>query len=158
MLNILTVKLEGFREISRFEIRTVGIVQHVYKRRLDTTFKRERESCRMATTTTDKGKGLERPKFSGKDEDYQVWITKFEAYAKVKGFYMVMAGTDVLPPANQATKTAPELKVEEKNDTGYCTMLLAMDSAGKAFTIVALAKTMELPAGCVRRHQEDVRA
>ena len=72
----------------------------------------------MATTTTYKGKGLECPKFLGKDEDYQVWITKFEAYAKVKGFYMVMAGTDIPPLANQATKTAPELKVEEKNDTG----------------------------------------
>ena len=47
----------------------------------------------MATTTTDKGKGLECPKFSGKDEEYQVWITKFEAYSKVKGFYKVMAGT-----------------------------------------------------------------
>ena len=98
-------------------------------------------------TSTEKGKGLECPKFSGKDEDYQIWITKFEAYTKVKGFYTVMAGTDVPPPANQATKTAPELK----NDTGYCTMLLAMDSAGKAFTMVALAKTTELPAGCLKK-------
>ena len=73
------------------------------------------------STTTDKGKGLECPKFSGKDEEYQVWITKFEAYAKVKHFYMVMAGTDVPPLANQATKTAPELKVVEKNNAGYCT-------------------------------------
>ena len=39
--------------------------------------------------------------------------------------------------------TAPEQKVEEKNDTEYCTMLLAMDTTGKAFTMVALAKTME---------------
>ena len=38
-------------------------------------------------TTADKGKGLECPKFMGKDEEYQVWITKFETYAKVKGFY-----------------------------------------------------------------------
>ena len=42
-------------------------------------------------TTAGKGKGLEGPMFSGKDEEYQVWITKFEAYAKVKGFYKVMA-------------------------------------------------------------------
>ena len=46
----------------------------------------------MATTMTEEGKGLECPKFSGKDEDYQFWITKFEAYAKVKGFYTVPAG------------------------------------------------------------------
>ena len=102
-------------------------------------------------TTTEKGKGLECPKFSGKDENYQIWITKFEAYAKVKGFYTVMAGTNVPPPANQATKTAPELKVEEKNDTGYCTMLLAMDSTSKVFTMVALAKMAALPAGCLNK-------
>ena len=111
-------------------------------------------------STADKGKGLECPKFSGKDEDYQVWITKFEAYAKVKGFYSVMAGTEVPPPVSQAAKSADELKVEEKNDTGYCTMLLAMDSTGKAFTMVALAKTMEPPSRMleesVRRHQDDI--
>ena len=63
-------------------------------------------------TTTEKGKCLECPKFSGKDEDYQIWITKFEAYAKVKGFYKVMAGTEVLPLMCPTTKTAAELKVE----------------------------------------------
>ena len=55
------VKLEGFRGFQGLKVRTVQIVQHVYKRHLDTTIKRERESCRMATTTTDKGKGLECP-------------------------------------------------------------------------------------------------
>ena len=79
-------------------------------------------------TTPDKGKGLDCPKFSGKDEEYQVWITKFEAYTKVKGFYKVMAGTEVQPLASQATKSADEQKVEDKNDTRYCTMLLAMDN------------------------------
>ena len=70
-------------------------------------------------TTADKGKGLECPKFSGKDEEYQVWITKFEAYARVKGFYNVMAGTEVPPLANQTPKSADEMKVEERNDTGW---------------------------------------
>ena len=46
-------------------------------------------------TTTDKGKGLECPKSSGKDDEYQVWVTKFDAYAKVKGFYKIMAGTGI---------------------------------------------------------------
>ena len=71
----------------------------------------------MATTTTEKGKGLECPKFSGKDEE--VWITKFEAYAELKGFYKVMAGTEVLPLVSQTTRMAPEQKAEERNDTGY---------------------------------------
>ena len=108
-------------------------------------------------TTADKGKGLECPKFLGKDEEYQVWITKFEAYAKVKGFYSVMAGTEVLPPASQATKTAPELKVEEKNDTGYCTMLLVMESTGKSFTMVALAKMTALTEGCLKKAYDDIK-
>ena len=109
------------------------------------------------STTTDKGKGLECPKFSGKDEDHQVWITKFEAYAKVKGFYKVMAGTKVLPLVSQVTRMAPKQKVEEKNDTGYCTMLLAIDTTGKAFTMVALAKTTELPEGCLKTAYDSIK-
>ena len=113
----------------------------------------------MATTTTDKGKSIECLNFSGKVEEYQVWITKFEAYGSVKGFYNVMAGTKTLPPANQTLKSAEELKVEEKNDTGYRTMLLAMDSTRKAFTMVALAKTSfrRMLEESVRQHQEDIR-
>ena len=45
-------------------------------------------------TTKDASKGIECPKFSGKDEDYQVWVTKFEAYSMVKGFYKIMDGTE----------------------------------------------------------------
>ena len=36
-------------------------------------------------------------------------------------------------------------------------MLLAMDSTGKAFTMVALAKTMELPAGCLKKAYNDIK-
>ena len=107
--------------------------------------------------TTEKGKSLECPKFSGKDKDYQVWITKFEAYMKVKGFDKVMAGTEVLALASQVNKSAEELKSEEGNDTGYCTMLLAMDSTRKAFTMVALAKTAALPAGCLKKAYDDTK-
>ena len=82
-------------------------------------------------TTKDASKGIECPKFLGKDEDYQVWVTKFEAYSMVKGFYKIMDGTEVPVPNAQANKTAEELKLEEKNDVGYCTLLLALDSKGK---------------------------
>ena len=37
-------------------------------------------------TKKDASKGIECPKFLGKDEDYQVWVTKFVAYSKVKAF------------------------------------------------------------------------
>ena len=110
-------------------------------------------------TTTDKGEGegLGCPKFSGKDDEYQVWITKFEAYAKVKGFDKIVAGTEVPPPASQAVKSADEMKSQERNDHGCCTMLLAMDSTGKAFTMVALAKTAALPAGCLKKAYNDIK-
>ena len=79
------VKLEGFRDFRKLKRRMVRTVQHIYKCHLDLLRLREEDSCKMATTA-DKGKGLEGPGFSGNDEEYQVWITKFEAYAKVKGF------------------------------------------------------------------------
>ena len=36
-------------------------------------------------------------------------------------------------------------------------MLLAMERAGKAFTMVALAKTTELPAGCLKKAYDDIK-
>ena len=76
-------------------------------------------------TTKDASKGIECPKFSGKDEDNQVWVTKFEAYAMVKGFYKIMDGTEVLVPCAQANKNAEELKLEEKktSDIARCSWL-----------------------------------
>ena len=55
-------------------------------------------------TTKDASKGIECPKFPGKEEDYQVWVTKFDAYSMVKGFYKIMDGTKVLVPYAQANK------------------------------------------------------
>ena len=40
-------------------------------------------------TTKDASKGIECLKFSGKEEDYQVCVTKFDAYSMVKGFYRI---------------------------------------------------------------------
>ena len=103
-------------------------------------------------TTKDASKGIECPKFLSKDEDYQVWVTKLEAYSMVKGFYKIMDGTKVPVPYAQANKTAEELKLEEKQDVGYCTLLLAMDSKGKAFSKVANAKPANQPQGRLKRH------
>ena len=36
-------------------------------------------------------------------------------------------------------------------------MLLAMDTTGNAFTMVALAKTMELPEGCLKKAYNDIK-
>ena len=53
----------------------------------------------------------------GKEEDYQVWVLKFDAYSMVKGFYRIMYGTEVPVPYAQANKPADELKLEEKQDS-----------------------------------------
>ena len=84
---------------------------------------------------------------SGKEEDYQEWVTKFDAYSMVKSFYRIMDGTEVPVPYAQANTTAEELKLVEKQDIGYCTLLLAMDSKGKAFSKVANAKPADRPKG-----------
>ena len=36
-------------------------------------------------------------------------------------------------------------------------MLLAMDTTGKAFTMVALAKTTELPEGCLKTAYDSIK-
>ena len=43
VLNILMVKLEGFRDFQELKIRTVRIIQHDYKRHLDLLHLREKE-------------------------------------------------------------------------------------------------------------------
>ena len=80
------------------------------------------------------------------------------AYSKVKGFYKIMAGTEVLAPYAQANKTAEELKLEEKNDVRYRTLLLAMDSKGKAFSKVANAKPANQREGCLKKAYNELKA
>ena len=109
-------------------------------------------------TTKEATKGIKCPKFSGKDEDYQVWVTKFVAYSKVKCFYKIMDGTEVPVPYAPDKKTAEELKLEEKNDVGYCTLLLVMDSKGKAFSKVANAKLANQPGGCLKKVYDKLKA
>ena len=103
--------------------------------------------------------GLEYPKSSGKEEEYQVWITKFEAYAKVKGFYTVMAGTEVPPLVSQATKTAPELKVEEYwvlyHASGDGQHRKGVHDGRSCEDDGASSRMLE---ESVRRHQDDIRA
>ena len=87
-----------------------------------------------------------------------MWVTKFDAYSMVKDFYKIMDGTEVPVPYAQANKTAEELKLEEKNDIGYCTMLLAMDSKRKAFSKVANAKSANQPKGCLKKAYDELKA
>ena len=61
-------------------------------------------------------------------------------------------------PYAQANKMAEELKLEEKQDDGYCMLLLAMDSKGKAFSKVANAKLANRPKGCLKKAYDELKA
>ena len=76
----------------------------------------------------------------------------------VKGFFKIMDGTEIPVPYAQANKTEAELKLEEKNDVRYCTLLLAMDSKGKAFSKVANAKPANQPKGCLKKANDELKA
>ena len=76
----------------------------------------------------------------------------------VKGFYKIVDGTEVPVPYAQANKTAEELKLAENNDVGYCMLLLAMDSKGKAFSKVANAKSANWLKGCLKRAYDELKA
>ena len=62
-------------------------------------------------TMKDASKGLECPKFSDKEGDYQVWVTKFVAYSKVNGFYKIMDGTEVPVPMVCHLLARPQLVI-----------------------------------------------
>ena len=69
-----------------------------------------------------------------------------------------MDGTEVPVPYAQANKTAEEPKLEEKQDVGYCTLLLAMDSKGKAFSKVAYPKPATRTKGCLKKAFDELKA
>ena len=85
------------------------------------------------------------PQFKGTDEGYVIWLAKFFAHSRVKGFHDVMMGTEPVPDTEKAKKTAEEKKSERRNDVSYSHLIMSVD--GKAFPMVKNARTAELPAG-----------
>ena len=52
---------------------------------------------------SDTNKSITLPTFSGKDEDFQVWWTKFRAFGTAKGFIDALLSRETNLPATEAT-------------------------------------------------------
>ena len=98
-------------------------------------------------------------RFSGKREEWDEWSVKFKSLASERGYLNILESTEV-PPADsevleeevtdtdaQRAAKAAKLKSRNSNRKGYRDLTLATN--GLAFKIVNLAKTTELPKGCL---------
>jgi hypothetical protein len=72
------------------------------------------------------------PTFSGKDEDFQVWWTKFRAFATAKGFVEALLGKEADLPATQDEKLdenkdddKPKIKARTRNNLAMAYLLQA---------------------------------
>ena len=84
----------------------------------------------MSEMSDDKSTVL--PTFNGKDEAFQVWWTKFRAFAMVKGFVATLLGKEtMLPPTEQAAldpidaTNQQKIKAKERNSLGMAHLLQA---------------------------------
>jgi hypothetical protein len=85
--------------------------------------------------------------FLGKLEYNKIWAFKFESYASMKEFMPIMNGEIVLPNTDQEEKTPEELKAWKTNANQNVNLLSGMNTKGVGFSIVANARTAELPEG-----------
>ena len=92
-------------------------------------------------------KSIVLPMFNGKDEAFQVWWTKFRAFATAKGFVATLLEKETELPSNESvaldpTKDAdkPKIKAKERNSLGMAYLLQAF----KAEADISLAyETMD---------------
>ena len=68
--------------------------------------------------------------FSGKREDWRMWLKKFLTRAKIKGYKAVLMGTETLPRANAMLdptddSQAAQIKLRDMNELAYSKLLLA---------------------------------
>ena len=76
------------------------------------------------------------PTFSGKDEEFQLWWTKFRAFATAKGVIPALLGKESDLPASEAselnenlTADKKKIKARERNSLAMAYLLTAFKSA-----------------------------
>ena len=91
---------------------------------------------------SESSKSIALPSFSGKDEDFQVWWTKFRAFGMAKGFINSLLGQEANLPDIEATvlnksvdADKPKIKAKERN----CLAMAYLLNAFKAEADVSLA-------------------
>ena len=85
---------------------------------------------------TDSTKSIVIPTFSGKDEEFQLWWTKFRAFATAKGVIPSLLGKESDLPASEATvlnenltADKKKIKARERNSLAMAYLLTAFKSA-----------------------------
>ena len=80
---------------------------------------------------SDSNKSIALPTFNGKVEDYQVWWTKFMAFATAKGFEQALLGRETDLPAMQKTTLDPakdkeKIEAKQRNSLAMAYLLSAL--------------------------------
>ena len=99
-------------------------------------------------------KSLRLPTFDGKPEHYQVWITRFRAYAGVLGFSASLKdfGETSLPATEEEdldeldTVQVPRIKARKRNAVAVANLTMAF-TTDKAMSIVYDSATTSWPSG-----------
>ena len=84
--------------------------------------------------------------FSGKKEDWMMWLDKFIAKAMMKGYNEILDGTVLVPDDNVVTPTPSEEEAIKLNKLAYNELILACTDK-IAFGIVKNAKTKDHKKG-----------
>ena len=84
---------------------------------------------------SDTNKSIALPTFSGKDEDFHVWWTKFRAFGTAKGFIDALLSCEADLPATEATTLSestdadkPKIKAKSRNSLAMAYLLNAFKS------------------------------
>ena len=116
----------------------------------------------MSTVNQDELKAIKVLKFTGKENEWDHWSEKFVALARARGFAGILLGTEKAPRAdkeiNKKTSggsyelTEAERKEKKRlrqaNGNAYINLQLSCEDL--PYDLVSLAKTEELPDGCIR--------
>jgi transposase InsO family protein len=89
--------------------------------------------------------------FSGKQDDYYMWASKFQARAMFKGYLGLLTGTDVAPAddatIDETTDAGKKLmKLRKANMEGFSELILSCESP-VAHRLVKMSVSEELPNG-----------
>ena len=104
------------------------------------------------------------PMFSGKDEDFQVWWTKFKAFATAKGIYEALAGKEADLPDTQADvldESKPEekkkIKARERNSLAMAYLLSAFKSQADMSMAYEVMEDADWPGGLAHKVVEKLK-
>jgi hypothetical protein len=103
----------------------------------------------MATIGADSNKGIPLPVFDGENKNFQIWWTRFKAYAAVKKFAQAIKTTaDPNLPAKEdaANLTAAQTTALERNMMAIASLTMAFQTEG-LMNVIYKAESDDWPSG-----------